>query len=246
MPAGRLSNASTGGGPGVPGGSITLTPQQAAFVQQQAYVQSQPVDTRPLVAKEPAVRNAEADSQLMTAAFKGEEAKIGAFVTQGAFVNMQDASGTTPLLAATEGGHLEAVKVLITNGVDVNLAKKDGTSPLLVAYKNNKKKILKELTAAAFSTLTRAMHSQGASGIAPSGYYDDEGISQIDLLQLHDETAKLVAMRTAEPIKAKRASQIEREEGGGSTQLREGSVRLLLQDLTRAAHVSEPQVSPRH
>lgn len=232
-PPGRMS--ASGGVPGA-----TLTPQQAAVVQQQF------ADTKPLIAREPDVRNKKLDDDLMKAAQGGNHAAFAGLIQAGAFVNMQDPTGATPLLAATEGNHVEAVKELLANGADVNLAKKDGTSPLICAYKDpKKKKVLKELTAGALQTLNRSMYS--SAGLWASNFEDygeDEGISQIDLLQMRDETQKLISLRSEKPPpETAHAAFIA---GGGALEpssLREGAVKLLMQDLLTAT--SGSGLSPR-
>merc|ERR550537_164365 len=132
----------------------------------------------------------------MAAAKSGKVDSIPSLINSGAYVNMQDDAGTSPLLAATEADKIDVVKVLLQNGADVNLARPDGTSPLLCAYKSNKKKALKELTAGAFRTLNCAVHQTGVIG--GGMMYDpgeDEGVTAMDMCQLKDEATKLFQLQ---------------------------------------------------
>jgi len=226
------------GGPGPRnsqmGGSVAYNAQQAAMIQQQVIPQQKPV-----IAKEPDVRNPKLDEQLMTASKSGAVDTIPGLINSGAYVNFQDSVGTSPLLAATEADKVDVVKVLLQNGADVNLARPDGTSPLLAAYKGNKKKVLKELTAGAFRTLNSAVHQTGTIGAG--AYYDpgeEEGITQMDMCQLRDEANKLFALQAHPPEVQSPTAQKPKEEemvqiGGAMNMgdLRQGGVRLLMQEL---------------
>lgn len=235
----------------------TGVPQRVSLqgVPDQGFAQTAPgfIDTRPIIAPEPAMRNPEADNKLIMAAHQGKETEVTAAILGGAYVNMVDGTGTTPLLAAVDGGHLEVVKVLIANGADVNKSRPDGQSPLLVAYKTNKKKILKELTSAAFSTLNRAVNSTGQLGYIPQddGFlYEDEVVSTVDLFQAEDELRRLMEMRvvTDENAKTVQAAPVEKMNPGGAndgvSMLREGAVRLLMQDLTKVTSGTVAPVAP--
>ena len=50
---------------------------------------------------------------------------------QGAGINHQDWTGSTPLYDAVKNGHIGVVKTLIEHGADVNLPTTKGISPLL-------------------------------------------------------------------------------------------------------------------
>merc|ERR1719261_1789080 len=176
-------------------GSVAYSAQQAAMIQQQVMQEQKPV-----IAKEPKVRDPKLDEQLMAAAKAGSVDTIPSLISSGAYVNFQDSVGTSPLLAAAEADKADVVKILLQNGADVNLARRDGTSPLLCAYKGNKKKVLKELTAGAFRTLNTAVNQTGYIG---GGFmYDggiDEGVTQMDMCQLRDEAGKLFALQAHAP-----------------------------------------------
>merc|ERR1719379_2884677 len=199
-------------------------------------------ERKPLIAQEPKVRNPKLDEQLMAASRAGSVDQIPSLINSGAYVNYQDGAGTSPLLAATEADKTDVVKVLLQNGADVNLARPDGTSPLLCAYKGNKKKVLKELTAGAFRTLNSAVHQTGfiGSGIMydPSG--EDEGVTHMDICQAREETEKLFHLQAHAP-EIKPQIKLKHEESmvsvGGfvdPSNLRQGGVRLLMQELCQA------------
>merc|ERR1719191_424847 len=219
--------------------------QQVPATRMSAQMSSPPVvvpSSKPVIAKEPEQRNLKLDQQLMQAAKGGSPDTIPGLITQGAYVNMQDSTGTTPLLAATEADKADVCKVLLQNGADVNLARNDGTSPLLCAYKGNKKKVLKELTAGAFRTLNSAVHQTGFIGSGT--YYDpcgeDEGVTHMDICQAREETEKLFHLQAHAP-EIKPQIKLKHEESmvsvGGfvdPSNLRHGGVRLLMQELCQA------------
>eukprot|EP00746_Dinoflagellata_sp_MGD_P003819 gnl/MRDRNA2_/MRDRNA2_107401_c0_seq1.p1 gnl/MRDRNA2_/MRDRNA2_107401_c0~~gnl/MRDRNA2_/MRDRNA2_107401_c0_seq1.p1 ORF type:complete len:337 (+),score=104.00 gnl/MRDRNA2_/MRDRNA2_107401_c0_seq1:94-1104(+) len=223
-------------------GSVAYNAQQAAMMQQQLMQ-----ETKPVIAKEPDVRNPKLDAELMAAAKAGKVDSIPSIITSGAYVNMQDEAGTSPLLAATEADKVDVVKVLLQNGADVNLAKPDGTSPLLCAYKGNKKKVLKELTAGAFRTLNTAVHQHGSIG--GNFMYDpveEEGVTMMDMCQLKDETGKLFKLQAhppevpPSPVLARKESMVQIGGEQDVSNLAAGSVRLLMQELV---HVSQKPTS---
>merc|ERR1712224_1174855 len=212
--------------------------QQAAMIQRQVIP-----DQKPVIAKEPDVRNPKLDEQLMTASKSGAVDTIPGLINGGAYVNFQDSVGTSPLLAATEADKVDVVKVLLQNGSDVNLARPDGTSPLICAYKGNKKKVLKELTAGAFQTLNRSVHQHGNIG----GAYmmdpmEDEGVTAMDMCQLKDEAGKLFKLQAHPEVPSPAAKKnIKKEESmvdlsgpADLSNLRVGGVRLLMQELCNA------------
>jgi len=228
-----------------PQGRASMQMQQAPATRMSAQMSSPPVvppSAKPVIAKEPEQRNLKLDQQLMQAAKGGSPDTIPGLITQGAYVNMQDSTGTTPLLAATEADKADVCRVLLQNGADVNLARNDGTSPLLCAYKGNKKKVLKELTAGAFRTLNSAVHQTGFIGSGcmydPSG--EDEGVTHMDICQAREETEKLFHLQAHAPeikpqIKLKHKESLVSVGGFvDPSNLRQGGVRLLMQELCQA------------
>jgi ankyrin repeat protein len=67
---------------------------------------------------------------LLNAANKGDNPKVSELLAQGANVNAQNDSGSTPLIEAVYGNHIETVKLLLEKGADPNLRKKDGATAL--------------------------------------------------------------------------------------------------------------------
>jgi ankyrin repeat protein len=86
----------------------------------------------PANAKPPA---AAADQALITAAGKGDNAKINELLGGGANVNAQNDAGGTALMEAVYNNHPETVKLLLEKGADPDLRKKDGATALGFAQK---------------------------------------------------------------------------------------------------------------
>eukprot|EP00746_Dinoflagellata_sp_MGD_P162060 gnl/MRDRNA2_/MRDRNA2_89459_c0_seq1.p1 gnl/MRDRNA2_/MRDRNA2_89459_c0~~gnl/MRDRNA2_/MRDRNA2_89459_c0_seq1.p1 ORF type:complete len:375 (+),score=104.32 gnl/MRDRNA2_/MRDRNA2_89459_c0_seq1:84-1127(+) len=223
-------------------GSVAYNAQQAAMIQNQL------AEQKPVIAKEPKVRDPKLDEQLMAAAKSGAVDTIPSLINSGAYVNYQDGAGTSPLLAATEADKIEVVKVLLQNGADVNLARPDGTSPLLCAYKSNKKKLLKELTAGAFRTLNSAVHQTGhiGGGMMYDGMSEEEGVTAMDMCQLRDEAEKLFKLQAhpevppPSPMFVRKESMVDMGAPGDISNLRQGGVRLLMQELCNATQKVTP------
>ena len=74
----------------------------------------------------------------------GQTALMGA-ASNGADVNMFDASGNTALIVAAQKGHLNITEALIEAGADVNLASTSGDTALIVAARNEHLNITKFL-----------------------------------------------------------------------------------------------------
>jgi ankyrin repeat protein len=86
----------------------------------------------PTNAKPPAGAN---DQALLTAAGKGDNAKINELLGGGANINAQNAAGGTALMEAVYNNHPETVKLLLEKGADPDLRKKDGATALGFAQK---------------------------------------------------------------------------------------------------------------
>lgn len=219
------------------------SPPRGSVPGQQLAMTQRPVmgEQKPILAKEPERRDEKLDQQLMNAARAGSVDQIPSLINSGAYVNYQDGAGTSPLLAATEADKADVVKVLLQNGADVNLARPGGMSPLLCAYKSNKKKVLKELTAGAFRTLNSAVHQVGCIGtMGYDGMIEDEGVTAMDMLQLKDEAEKLFKLQAhpevppPSPIQVRKESMVDLGAPGDISNLRQGGVRLLMQELCSA------------
>lgn len=76
------------------------------------------------------VRNARAETPLMLAALRGQEALVVQLVARGAEVNH---AGWTPLHYAATGGHARIAAFLLGAHADVNAESANGTTPLMMA-----------------------------------------------------------------------------------------------------------------
>ena len=84
------------------------------------------------------VVDANGDTPLIHAAWKGHSDIVKLLLNHGADVNHRDNAGQTALHLATGYKHNNIVKLLIDNGADVNAKKvKRGSTPLILAAKNN-------------------------------------------------------------------------------------------------------------
>jgi ankyrin repeat protein len=70
---------------------------------------------------------------LIVAANYGYADLMEALLNKGAFVDIQNEDGETPLYIAASEGHLDAVKLLIKRGASLDLAEKKGATPLMIA-----------------------------------------------------------------------------------------------------------------
>jgi hypothetical protein len=212
---------------------MAMNAQQAAMMSRELDFSQQ----KPVIAKEPEVRNQKMDDQLMSAVKAGQLDTIPGLVNGGAYVNMQDPSGKTPLLAATEADKADVVKVLLQNNADVNLAAKDGMTPLVHAYKTNKKKVLKELTAGAFRTLNTAVHQTGhIGGWSMYDPGDEEGVTEMDMCQLKEEVTHLFGLQAHPEAQSPKGEKKQEAAFDGISDLRQGGVRLLMQELVNVSH----------
>jgi len=81
------------------------------------------------------------DLELADVARKGDEKAVKDMLDKGAYVNMRDPEGRTPLTEAAWEGHVEVVKLLLASGADPNARKNDGTTPLSIATGRGQKEI---------------------------------------------------------------------------------------------------------
>ncbi len=81
------------------------------------------------------------NSDLSSAAEKGDTATVQALLDKGADVNAKSIEGTTPLMKAAREGHMETVQALINKGADVNIKNEccDDTALLWAAGKGHTK-----------------------------------------------------------------------------------------------------------
>jgi hypothetical protein len=82
---------------------------------------------------------------LIEAAKSGDLTSVNNLISQGSYVNAQDASGNTALHLAAQHGDTQMVQTLIRAGAEVNMANDDGETALHVAAKNGQPDIAKTL-----------------------------------------------------------------------------------------------------
>ena len=83
--------------------------------------------------------------QLLEAAGKGDNAMVKELLDKGAYVNMRDPEGRTPLTEATWNNHVETVKLLLDKGANPNASKVDGATPLSIAATKRYREIMELL-----------------------------------------------------------------------------------------------------
>jgi ankyrin repeat protein len=83
--------------------------------------------------------------QLLDVAGKGENKTVKELLDKGAYVNVRDPEGRTPLTEAAWNNHVETVKLLLEKGADPNLKKVDGATPLSIATNKGYKEIVELL-----------------------------------------------------------------------------------------------------
>jgi ankyrin repeat protein len=115
----------------------------------------------------------EARLELATAAREGRAEPVGALLQRGAQVNVQDPSGTTPLMAAAANGHVEIVRMLIAAGADVNAGNNLGRTALMSAAGNRYAEIVCELIKARAEVNAKDTMGRTALMLAASGGQTD-------------------------------------------------------------------------
>ena len=83
--------------------------------------------------------------QLLEVAGKGDNAMVKELLAKGAYVNVRDPEGRTPLTEATWNNHVETVKLLLDKGANPNASKVDGATPLSIAASKRYKEIVELL-----------------------------------------------------------------------------------------------------
>ena len=83
--------------------------------------------------------------QLLEVAGKGDNAMVRELLDKGAYVNVRDPEGRTPLTEAAWNNHVETVKLLLEKGANPNAKKLDGATPLSVATSKRHKEIVELL-----------------------------------------------------------------------------------------------------
>lgn len=85
------------------------------------------------------------DIQLLDTAGKGDTAKVRELLDKGAYVNIRDPDGRTPLTESIWGNHIDTVRLLLDKGADANASKADGATPLSIATNKGYKEIVELL-----------------------------------------------------------------------------------------------------
>jgi hypothetical protein len=100
-----------------------------------------------LVLGTPLVARADANYDLITAAYNGNPARVVQLVGRGANVNARDDYGYTPLMWAAQQGHHLTSETLLKKGADVNAQDKQGHTALLIATVKGHEKVVRVLLA---------------------------------------------------------------------------------------------------
>jgi ankyrin repeat protein len=82
---------------------------------------------------------------LLEAAGKGDSKVVKELLDKGAYVNVRDPEGRTPLTEAVWINNIELVKLLIERGANVNAKKNDGATALGIAQGKGFKEIVERL-----------------------------------------------------------------------------------------------------
>lgn len=85
------------------------------------------------------------ETALMWAARMGHLGIVESLIKSGAFLDMQDKSGSTALTRAAANGHLKVVESLVKSGANVNQQSNFGGSALMHAAKNNHVNVVRTL-----------------------------------------------------------------------------------------------------
>ena len=118
----------------------------------------------------PAHPAAAEDSDLLTAAKRGDHEAIGALIAQGADVDAAQPDGTTALHWAAHRGDLESVRALLDAGADVAAASRYGIVPLwLAAEDGHASVVVALLEAGADPNTTRGESGETVLMIAARG-----------------------------------------------------------------------------
>jgi ankyrin repeat protein len=87
----------------------------------------------------PDVPLTDAETELLAAAFRGDNEAVRDLLAKGVNVNIKDVEGRTPLTEAAWNGHSETIKLLLEHGADPRLKKNDGETALSLATARGQK-----------------------------------------------------------------------------------------------------------
>ena len=85
------------------------------------------------IAARPNVPLSDAESELLAAAFRGDNEAVRDLLAKGVNVNIKDVDGRSPLTEAAWNGHSETIKLLLEHGADPRVKKNDGETALSLA-----------------------------------------------------------------------------------------------------------------
>ena len=85
------------------------------------------------------------EMELLDAAGKGDVRVVKELLDKGAYVNVRDPDGRTPLTEAVWNNNGELVRLLIDRGANVNTRKNDGATPLSIARGKGSSEIIELL-----------------------------------------------------------------------------------------------------
>jgi ankyrin repeat protein len=74
----------------------------------------------PLLGTDARLQSPSLDTQLLTAAGRGDVAGVADLLDKGADINAENWRGASPLCSASEHGYVDVVKLLLDRGADVN------------------------------------------------------------------------------------------------------------------------------
>jgi uncharacterized protein len=86
-----------------------------------------------------------AEMDLLGAAGKGDAKLVKELLDKGAYPNVRDPDGRTPLTESVWNNHVEVVKLLLDKGADPNQKKNDGATPLSIATGKGYKELVELL-----------------------------------------------------------------------------------------------------
>ena len=65
------------------------------------------------------------------------QVSVDFLISKGAYLNVQDTNGCTPLMLAAKGGYIKCVRALLGAGADTSIPDNDGVTALMHAEKRN-------------------------------------------------------------------------------------------------------------
>jgi hypothetical protein len=150
-----------------------------------------------LVLGTPLAALADANYDLIQAAFNGNAARVNQLVGRGANVNARDDYGYTPLMWAAQEGYIQTLEALIKRGADVNARDKAGRTALLIATVKGHQAIVKSLLAHRADPTLKA--NNGISALEYARLYRMAAIQRMMEAPMQQAAAKPTAKPVAHP-----------------------------------------------